>query len=1552
VGWACVVRSRDHALRASRRLYSRLVFFCVVLAVLAVLPAAVACARTLSPEPSGGGFVENSDHTWTFYGDGHVVKVYSSAEKETFDRVWHAEEFDLIPFRASGYEVTGISSAEAEAAGNLLKSLQTGKPYATGGEEEVGIGYMRTVEEKGIIGKRAETLFGGLIDKTIYAGKVYGYAIAIGHGIERMFTLPAWGAGMLFGEKEHGESGGQPIKYRWLWQAQFKVIGSPAVCTGFPFAKGVKENELCAFVGQPVSLTNEQWEPVKEEWAPTNTYDEEGYYSSSEPFVAMNCVADLPYPTCSDSLEGEHDETIGEYVNVSQTESRTGELGFPAAGLGSNIPRGYEEVHGLNESEPSYKFGEHKEATSVSNPDVAPLADELYIAYGLQSSLLPGLEGGVIPNPVDPGAPPRESQQNESKCGKPVACATGNETLSQTDLQVGGRGVGLNLTRSYSSQAAAAGVKGLFGYGWTSSFSDHLILEPALHLVLLVTSSGATVPFSESGGSFTAPASSQDKLSGSMEAGYTLTLANQTQMKFQGSSGRLETVTDRNGNETKLSYNGTTNLLETISDPAGRKLTLKENTEGFVESVKDPMGHEAKYSYESETLATVTLPGESSANWTFKADGSHQITGMTDGRGGKTINKYNANHQVEEQTDPMNRTLKFAYATLQTTITDEGTGAVTLEQFAPNGEPASITRGYGTASATTESWEYNAAGYETIFTDGNEHITKYGYDSEANLTSVFDANKNETKWEYNAAHEVMATTTPKGETTTIKRDSHGNAEMVSRPAPGSTTQIKTYKYDSHGNVESMEDSLKRVWKYEYDSAGDRTSETDPEGDKRTWVYNEDSQKTSTVGPRGNVTGGEPSKYTTTIERGAQGRPLKITDPLGHATKYTYDADGNLETRTDPNSHTTTYTYDADNEQTKVKEPNGTLTETGYDGAGEVISQTDGNKHETKYVRNILERLTEEIDPLGRKTIKEYDKAGNLKKLTDAAARTTTYTYDPANRLIEVSYSDGKTHLVKYEYDADGDRTSMLDGTGITTYTYDQLDRLAESKDGHGDKTSYEYDLANQQTKITYPNGKAVTQAYDKAGRLEKITDWLEHTTKFAYDPDSNLTTITFPTGTNDVDKYTYNEADQMSEEKSTKGAETLASLVYARDNDGQVKTITSKGLPGEEKPGYEYDTNNRLAKAVSNTYEYDSADNPTKIPGSTNTYDNADELKTGTSLTYAYDELGERTKRTPTSGAATTYGYDQAGNLISLTRPKETKVAEIKDTYTYDGNDLRTSQTISGTTSYLTWNPTRSLPLILNDGTNSYIQGPGGLPVEQITSAGAVTYLHHDQQGSTRLLTGSTGTVTGSTTFDAYGNKTGSTGTSTTPLGYDGQYTSSDTGLIYLRARVYDPATAQFLSVDPIEAITRAPYGYARENPLTFGDPSGLSVLGNLESAGETLLHAGLDAAALPPYAVYYGSYKVAHGINSLGKEFGLPGEVASHLAALPLSELEALGLSEDALIDWIKGHTVNSESICDEGPGFVAHLNPLHQYLPIPGEPAIQSPPGIHSNGEVDFEW
>ena len=179
------------------------------------------------------------------------------------------------------------------------------------------------------------------------------------------------------------------------------------------------------------------------------------------------------------------------------------------------------------------------------------------------------------------------------------------------------------------------------------------------------------------------------------------------------------------------------------------------------------------------------------------------------------------------------------------------------------------------------------------------------------------------------------------------------------------------------------------------------------------------------------------------------------------------------------------------------------------------------------------------------------------------------------------------------------------------------------------------------------------------------------------------------------------------------------------------------------------------------------------------------------------------------------------GTHIRHTTQKGTE-GGIEDTYGYNGDGLRTSETISGTTTYLAWDFAESLPLILNDGINSYIYGPGGLPVEQINNGtGTVLYLHHDQQGSTRLLTGSTGKTEATFTYDAYGNKTGSTGTSTTPMGYDSQYTNADTGLIYLRAREYDPATGQFMSVDPKIESTQAAYAYAANDPLALGDPGG-----------------------------------------------------------------------------------------------------------------------------------
>jgi RHS repeat-associated protein len=1019
-------------------------------------------------------------------------------------------------------------------------------------------------------------------------------------------------------------------------------------------------------------------------------------------------------------------------------------------------------------------------------------------------------------------------------CGDPVETATGDFSENQTDFMIGGRGVGLDLVHTYSAQAAAAAPSaGSFGYGWSGSFSDHLAVEESGAKVTLTQGDGSTIPFSRvSGTTYSGPAWSQETLSGSPEAGYTFTRTDQTQLRFSG-AGRLESVADRNGNETTLSYDEA-GRLKTIADPAGRQITLSYNAGGQVEGAEDPTGHVVKYAYESGNLASVTMPGEESPRWKFKYDASHRMTSMTDGRGGKTTNEYDSSNRVTSQTDPTGRTLTFKYEAFHTTVTNKATGAVTDEWFTSNNEPFSITRGYGTAAATTETFSYNEAGRLTAATDGNGHTTSYGYDPEGNRTSEHDAAGHETKWTFNGTHDVFSMTTPGGETTTLERDAKGNVESISRPAPGETAQTTAIGYNAYGEPETITDPLKRTWTYGYDSQGDRTSETDPAGDTQTLAYDEDSRLTSLVSPRGNVEGAEASEYTTAIERDAQGRRKKVTDPLGHSVEYAYDANGNLAARTDANGHTTKYSYDADNEPIKTEEPNGATTETGYDGSGQIVSQTDGNKHTTTYVRNVLEQPVEAIDPLGRKTVEEFDAAGNLKAAIDPAERKTSYSYDAANRLVEVNYSKEATLDVKFGYDAEGSVTSMIDGTGESSYSYDQLDRLTRSEDGHGDVVGYGYDLGEEVTGIAYPNGKEISRTFDPAGRLESVTDWLSGKTTFAYNADSGLEGISFPAGSGNVDEYSYDRIDRMSGATFAKGAETLASLSYGRDKAGQVVSDLSQGLPGPEELAYGYDANARLTAAGEAGYEYDASDNLTKAPGTTNTYDAGSQLEAGTGVLYSYDKLGERTKATPEAGPATTYAYNQAGDLTSVERPEEGEIPAIAESFAYDGNGLMASRTSGFTTRYLTWDRNATLPLILNDGQNSYIYGPGGLPIEQVSAEESPTYLHHDQLGSTRLLTSSSGETIGAFTYGAYGELEGQAGSATTPMGFAGQYTDAQSGLQYLRARFYDPSTAQFMTLDPILPLTRSPYDYARDNPLNRVDPRGLCGAGSINDVLES----------------------------------------------------------------------------------------------------------------------
>src|SRR5438128_422844 len=93
--------------------------------------------------------------------------------------------------------------------------------------------------------------------------------------------------------------------------------------------------------------------------------------------------------------------------------------------------------------------------------------------------------------------------------------------------------------------------------------------------------------------------------------------------------------------------------------------------------------------------------------------------------------------------------------------------------------------------------------------------------------------------------------------------------------------------------------------------------------------------------------------------------------------------------------------------------------------------------------------------------------------------------------------------------------------------------------------------------------------------------------------------------------------------------------------------------------------------------------------------------------------------------------------------------------YIYNGDGLRTKKVVNGTTRDFTWDPT-GIGMALGDGASEYVWGLG------LVSRGAGTtavYAHQDGLGRTRFVTDNTGTIAGTTQYDAFGSNRSTTGT-------------------------------------------------------------------------------------------------------------------------------------------------------------------------------------------------
>ncbi|MEU6851532.1 RHS repeat-associated core domain-containing protein [Actinacidiphila alni] len=1067
--------------------------------------------------------------------------------------------------------------------------------------------------------------------------------------------------------------------------------------------------------------------------------------------------------------------------------------------------------------------------------------------------------------------------------GDPIDTSTGYYGDSWTDLSTPGRGMPLDFSRSYAESIAdpagpngALAVNGPFGYGWTYSYGLSAATDGSSGNVTITQEDGSQVTFVNTSGTYAPDAPRYNATLTKSGSTYTFTRTSKSVFTFDTATGHLTSETDLVGSKasppyaTKLAYDSSGHV-STVTDPGGRVYTLTW-TGNHITGLKDSAGRQVTYGYSTAGdltdvygLGTTRTPTPGNDDHTVYTYNTHHVmTSMrTPDNYGSTATPtpvtsmtYDSAERVLTQTDPTGKTTTFTYGpdsgtglvAGQTLVTDPA-GHKTLDTYADN-LLTSETKGYGTADAGTWSYTYDPISLGvTSIADPDGNLQTFTYDDHGNKTSAGDARGFTTSYLYDDNDNLIRTVDPSGLQTAYAYDESGHIaaggtgyglltsttqEVDDGAVPSRTTNVY-YDDTAHpGDATRTVDARGNTASITYDAAGNKTSTTDAANEKTLFGYaSSTGLLTSKVTPVGTAAGTTtactpPAKGCTTYTHDAWGNVTKTTDALGHTTQAVYDADGNQTSATDGNGKKTVYGYDAADRQTSVTRPDTTKTTTVYNGDGSIQKTTDAAGASTSYTYDGQGRQAKRTDPNNRSTTQAYDPAGLLTTVTDPQARTTTYSHDPGGNPTSITYSDASTHdVTAIEYDPAGHRTSMTDGTGTSTWTYDTFGELTGQSDGAGNTVTYAYDANGNPLTIGYPGGShTVTQTFDKANRLSGLTDWNSKATAFGYDADGDWNSTTYPNGTSVITAF--DNADQPTSDTLAKGATTLASVVYGRDLAGQDSSDTLTALPGGNQT-YAYTDNEQVKSATSGStvtsFAYDSADNPTQVGTAQQVYDAAGQLcwsVTGTrpagatcaspasgATTYTYNSMGERT-----AGGTATYGYDQDSRLTSYHR------GSTSTTYSYNGDGLRTAKTVGNTTTGFVWDGSDT-PNLLSDGTANYLYGPGGMPVEQISTS-ATQWYFHDQLGSTRALTDSTGAVAGSYGYTPYGTASSHTGTAATPLQYTGQYTDAESGLIYLRARYYDPATALFLTVDPDVQTTLSPYAYVNGNPLNDFDPTGL----------------------------------------------------------------------------------------------------------------------------------
>jgi RHS repeat-associated protein len=205
------------------------------------------------------------------------------------------------------------------------------------------------------------------------------------------------------------------------------------------------------------------------------------------------------------------------------------------------------------------------------------------------------------------------------------------------------------------------------------------------------------------------------------------------------------------------------------------------------------------------------------------------------------------------------------------------------------------------------------------------------------------------------------------------------------------------------------------------------------------------------------------------------------------------------------------------------------------------------------------------------------------------------------------------------------------------------------------------------------------------------------------------------------------------------------------------------------------------------------------------------------------------------SDGVRTFTYDAANRLTSVTS------GTLTTTFEYDGLPApvaqaqvgnRMAQTVDGVTTEYVLDVAGGLPEVIvattGGASTRYVQVQGQILAEY--DAGAWGYVLPDTLGSVRQLVDAAGQVSLAQSYDPFGVPHSQHGTQNPqlPFGYTGEQADPSTGLVFLRARYYDPYGGVFVQKDsflgiPLSPSTMNGFNYANQNPVNLTDRSGYS---------------------------------------------------------------------------------------------------------------------------------